>query len=635
MNDVSSASLKVGTVLSDKWVILEFIGKGGMGEVYRAHQTNLRRDVAIKVVSKEWLQSLGDDEKEIEIAFQRFRIEVQAMAQVRHPNILQIYDFGAAPLETGEKKFLIEFIAMEYIPGGTFRSTMSEEGFAPEEDLTRTWLLSCFFPVLDGVRAMHNLGIIHRDLKPENIFMDGKIPKIADFGLARSFRLKPVTQSIDVKGTLPYMSPEHFFDLKHTDQRADIYSLGKILCEAIEGRETQKSKPFKSVGLSDPETPFFQKLDPIIRNATAEDREKRIDSVEKFHEALRNAVEKNAEKRSSEISVTSRRLSLFRNPKWIWSGIAVAVLSVALMTLWHLFGEPGRSEISPQVPRITSRREGRPVSLKSSDAASQSQGAPVPSMVTEDGATLHLIPGGKIRVPDNFGPASGESLDIAPFYMDETQVTNHQYVEFLNKVRPRISVEKGVVKGNGKIWLLLGEIEKGYEPITYARGIFHVNHSADASHPVLRVTAYGASTYARFYGRRLPSVSEWLYAATDGTGKYDNRNETGTAPSNMMATDGMHQQMHPQETHDTGRPADSWAPLPVDHFEPNAFGIRGLGKSIDEWGKLAPEFASGKGTQASDYAVLGAASLVARYPWEAFENVGFRCALGLSATGKE
>jgi serine/threonine-protein kinase len=79
-----------GNVINDKWVILEFIGKGAMGEVYRSHQLNLQRDVAIKVVSQELLRFFDEDEVQVETAFQRFRREVQAMARVRHPNVLQI-----------------------------------------------------------------------------------------------------------------------------------------------------------------------------------------------------------------------------------------------------------------------------------------------------------------------------------------------------------------------------------------------------------------------------------------------------------------------------------------------------------------------------------------------------------------
>jgi serine/threonine-protein kinase len=238
-----------GTVINDKWVVLELIGKGAMGEIYLAHQLNLKRDVAIKVVSESWLKDIDDDPEEIETAFERFRREVHAMAQVRHPNVLQIHDYGSTTIKKDETDCPVEFIVMEYIPGDTLRFTMSEEGFYPEEDLTKAWLEDYFFPVLEGVKAIHSLDTVHRDLKPENILLDGTTPKIADFGLARSTRLKPVTQSMDVKGTAHYMSPEHFFDFRKADQQADIYSLGKILFEAISGKIAEKTLPFKTAGL--------------------------------------------------------------------------------------------------------------------------------------------------------------------------------------------------------------------------------------------------------------------------------------------------------------------------------------------------------------------------------------------------
>ena len=175
-----------GHVLNNKWVILELIGKGAMGEIYLAHQLNLKRDVAIKVVSEELLKDFEDDPDEIENSFQRFKREVHAMARVRHPNVLQIFDYGSAVIHREAGDCPVEFIAMEYIPGDTLRFTMSEEGFYPEQDLTKDWLEAYFLPVLDGIKAIHDLDIVHRDIKPENILMDGNTPKIADFGLARS-----------------------------------------------------------------------------------------------------------------------------------------------------------------------------------------------------------------------------------------------------------------------------------------------------------------------------------------------------------------------------------------------------------------------------------------------------------------
>ena len=167
-----------GAILNEKWLILDLIGKGAMGEVYRAHQLILKRDVAIKIISKEWLQTAEEEGLETETIIQRFHREFQAMAKVRHPNVLQIYDYGACTTLKDEKEVDIEFIAMEYIPGATLRFTMSDEGFEPDEKLIKDWIIEYFMPVLDGVQALHTLGIVHRDLKPENILLDGTSPRL-------------------------------------------------------------------------------------------------------------------------------------------------------------------------------------------------------------------------------------------------------------------------------------------------------------------------------------------------------------------------------------------------------------------------------------------------------------------------
>jgi len=317
--------LKTGTLLDDKWLILEFIAKGGMGEVYRAHQINLKRDVAIKVISREWLESLDGDADEIDNALRRFLTEVQAMAFARHTNILHIYDFGSAEIPNRRESTRVEYIAMEYIPGNTLRETMSEDGFYPDENAVKNWITDYFMPVLDGVEVLHILGIVHRDLKPENVFMDKDIPKIADFGLAHSDRMRSVTRSIDVKGSPAYMSPEHFFDFRRADQRADIYSLGKILFEAVAGKITLETPPLKRACLTNADTPFFQKLDRIIQEATAENKEERLESVELFRNALKEIVVLSTPERPATAALSPGRLPASVLRHWLLAFVAVAV----------------------------------------------------------------------------------------------------------------------------------------------------------------------------------------------------------------------------------------------------------------------------------------------------------------------
>jgi len=397
MTNGLNKSLEVGMLLNDKWVILEFIAEGGMGEVYRAHQINLKRDVAIKVISREWLESCSDNEEERKTGLERFRNEVQAMAQIRHPNVLQIFDYGSALANIDGEDVSLDYIVMEYVPGGTLRSTMSEEGFDSEEELIIEWLRHYFFPVLDGVQAIHDLKMAHRDLKPGNVLMDGNTPKITDFGLAHSHQWKPVTQSMDIKGTPQYMSQEHFFEFKKADHRSDIYSIGKILYESIAGRINSKTIPFKKVALSNPDTPFLKKLDQIIQDATAEDREKRTASVKDFRNELQKAINITQGEKPKNASTPLEFKSIFAHPKWIWAGIIVATLSVLLMTIWHLIGEPGLSSSKTGLS-VTSHKKTVDVRSVNNEKRLKLDSA-TNSFVSEHIGKQHLIPGGQLVLP--------------------------------------------------------------------------------------------------------------------------------------------------------------------------------------------------------------------------------------------
>jgi serine/threonine-protein kinase len=540
---------------------------------------------------------------------------------VRHPNVLQIHDYGSFVINKKEEECPVEFIVMEYIPGDTLRFTMSEEGFYPEQDLTKNWLEEYFLPVLDGIKAIHDLDIVHRDIKPENILMDGIAPKIADFGLARSTRLKPVTQSMDVKGTAHYMSPEHFFDFRKADQRADIYSLGKILFEAITGKIGEGTIPFKTASLPNSETPFFQQLDKVIQDATAENRENRFGSVAQLRTAILEAIDTFKKEPATEILSGSKRSPFLHNPKWIWTGVAIAIIAVAAMTI---MGEPGNSSKVLESPPIISnevkkayRNEPSPIEIIRSNTPKQ-------SILTEDGASMHFIPAGVVTLPENSSSQPGRSVKVNPFYLDETLVTNHQYVEFLNHNLSRIRVERGVVRAEDEIWLLLGEVTEDYEPIVFQNGGFKVSKIAYASLPALRVTAYGASEYARYYNKRLPTYTEWLHALGNGGLQFEETSgEGGNAPE-QAHTQSMHDQMHSQAKSDVSGPKSPDTKLSsVINEQPNKFGIRGLNKNIKEWGLRVSDATSRDNLREAEFVVLP--STIQRYPWEGFGGVGFRC----------
>jgi tRNA A-37 threonylcarbamoyl transferase component Bud32 len=198
--------------------ILELIGQGGMGAVYKARQPKLDRLVAIKILPAEW----GRDPAFAE----RFAREARALARLNHPQIVAVHDFG----EAGGFPFLI----MEYVDGVNLRQLLQSGRLEPAQALA-------IVPQLcDALQYAHEEGIVHRDIKPENILLDrrGRV-KIADFGLAKLTRRSvaefTLTGSRQVMGTLDYMAPEQRTNPQDVDHRADIYALGVVLYEMLTG----------------------------------------------------------------------------------------------------------------------------------------------------------------------------------------------------------------------------------------------------------------------------------------------------------------------------------------------------------------------------------------------------------------
>jgi len=211
----------IGQVLGH-YSILEQIGAGGMGVVYRAHDEQLDRDVALKVLPA---GTLAD-----EVARKQFRKEALALAKLSHPNIATVFEFSS---QEG-----VDFLAMELIPGKPLSERL-RGGAMPEPEIVRLAT-----QLAEGLAAAHDQGVIHRDLKPANPFVtpDGRV-KILDFGLAKhtpSSSGADITRSITtdtgtVSGTVPYMSPEQLRGLS-IDARSDIYAAGAVLHEMATGR---------------------------------------------------------------------------------------------------------------------------------------------------------------------------------------------------------------------------------------------------------------------------------------------------------------------------------------------------------------------------------------------------------------
>jgi serine/threonine protein kinase len=206
--------LVIGSVVGN-YKILEKIGEGGMGAVFRAIDFMIDREVALKVLRPE----LAGQPAVVE----RFRLEAKALARLDHPNIATLYGFFRR-----EDDF---FMVMEYVRGETLASLIGRSGaLAPQV------ALSLFCQMLEGIGYAHSQMIVHRDIKPPNVMLtDRGTIKLTDFGIARFLGSDRLTQHGMVVGTFEYMSPEHI--LGHdTDPRSDIYSLGVVLYEMLTGR---------------------------------------------------------------------------------------------------------------------------------------------------------------------------------------------------------------------------------------------------------------------------------------------------------------------------------------------------------------------------------------------------------------
>jgi len=204
--------------LLGQYRIDKFVGRGGMGSVYKATHAMLQRTVAVKVLPPKFAR---DPE-----FVQRFKREALALAELSHPNIVAIHDMG----QQGD----IYFFVMEFVEGANLRDLLVAKKIPPEEALK-------IVPQLcEALEYAHTHGIIHRDIKPENIMLDrhGQA-KVADFGLAKIVKGETatgaLTQTNVVMGTLEYMAPEQRDSLKRVDHRADIYSMGVVLYEMLTG----------------------------------------------------------------------------------------------------------------------------------------------------------------------------------------------------------------------------------------------------------------------------------------------------------------------------------------------------------------------------------------------------------------
>jgi serine/threonine protein kinase/tetratricopeptide (TPR) repeat protein len=337
--------LTTGSTFAGRYQIIEELGKGGMGKVYKAVDTRIKEKIALKLIKPE----IASDKKTLE----RFGNELKLARKITHKNVGKMFDINE---EQGT-----HYITMEYVPGQDLKGLIKQTG-----QLAVGTSISIAKQICQGLSEAHKAGVIHRDLKPNNIMIDreGEV-RIMDFGIARSLKEKGITGAGVMIGTPEYMSPEQA-EAKEVDHRSDIYSLGVMLYEMVTGRIPFEGDTALSIAMKHkgeiPRNPkeynsqIPDELSGVVLKCLAKEKDERPKSVEELLSGLNN-IEKGIPTTDRVIPtrkpITSKEITVsFPAKRILLAAVVVIVFAFIGLLLWQPWSQKVtsiRSSLRPSV----------------------------------------------------------------------------------------------------------------------------------------------------------------------------------------------------------------------------------------------------------------------------------------------
>src|SRR5580704_4280316 len=372
---VSAAILEIGEVLGARYEVLQLLGEGGMGAVYKAKDRELDRFVALKVIRRDLASNAA--------IVARFKQELLLAHSVTHKNVIRIYDL--ADIDG------VKFITMEFIEGADLRALMERGKFSAEEAV-ETIRQTCL-----ALDAAHSVGVIHRDLKPQNIMRDmqGRT-LVMDFGLARSVDSDGMTNTGALVGTMEYMSPEQAIG-KELDQRSDIFALGLVFFELLTGNTPYKADTAiasllkrnqeRAIPAVDMDSSIPKGLSDIVSKCLERDLNQRYQGVQE----ILNDLDAWQGKRPISASLILNQFPAKKTlPLWKWAaGVALALIvavggwmlrgrllpnsgkqahgpvaSLAILPFRNASGDPGLDWLGSSLAEMLSTDVGQSASLR-------------------------------------------------------------------------------------------------------------------------------------------------------------------------------------------------------------------------------------------------------------------------------